>query len=44
MRLHALEPEVGHRRQGLTEAQEGLEFAERLLGTNRETRGVGPQR
>ncbi len=43
-RLDALDAEVGHLRQELSEAQERLDFAERLLAQNRETRGVGPQR
>ena len=43
-RLEALDAEVGHLRQELGEAQERLDFAERLLAQKRETRGVGPQR
>ena len=43
-RLEALDTEVGHLRQELSEAQERLDFAERLLAQKREARGVGPQR
>ena len=43
-RLEALDAEVDRLRQELSEAQERLDFAERLLAQKRETRGVGPQR
>lgn len=42
-RLEALDAEVGRLRQELGEAQERLDFAERLLAQKRETRGVGPE-
>jgi hypothetical protein len=43
-RLEALEGEVGKLRQELSEAQERLDFAERLLAQGAEARRVGPQR
>ncbi len=42
-RLEALEAEVSKLRQELSEAQERLDFAERLLAQRPETRRVGPQ-
>ena len=42
-RLDLLETEVGSLRQELTEAQERLDFAERLLAQGREPRRVGPE-
>jgi hypothetical protein len=42
-RLQALEDEVGHLRQDLAEAQERLDFAERLLG-QQSTARVEPPR
>jgi hypothetical protein len=41
-RLDALEGEVGTIRRELTETQERLDFAERVLAQGRETRRVGP--
>lgn len=43
-RLEALGAEVNHLREELSETQERLDFAERLLAQRPETRGVGPQR
>jgi len=43
-RLEALEAEVSKLRQELSDAQERLDFAERLLAQGPETRRVGPQR
>jgi hypothetical protein len=43
-RLEALEGEVGKLRQELSETQERLDFAERLLAQGRETRRMGPER
>ena len=43
-RLEALEAEVSKLRQELSETQERLDFAERLLAQGRETGRVGPQR
>jgi flagellin-like hook-associated protein FlgL len=42
-RLEALDAEVDRLRQELGEAQERLDFAERLLAQKREPRGVGPE-
>jgi hypothetical protein len=42
--LEALEVEVGQMRQELTEAQERLDFAERLLAQRPEPGRVGPER
>ncbi len=42
-RLQALEQEVGTLRQEMVEAQERLDFAERLLAQGPEARRVGPQ-
>lgn len=42
-RLEALEVEVSQQRQELGEAQERLDFAERLLAQGQEARRVGPQ-
>jgi hypothetical protein len=42
--LEALEGEVSKLRQGLTEAQERLDFFERLLARGPESRRVGPER
>ncbi len=42
--LEALEVEVSRLRQELSETQERLDFLERLLAQERETRRVGPQR
>jgi|SRR3990172_6668973 len=42
--LEALEAEVSKLRQELSEMQERLDFAERLLAQGPETRRVGPQR
>lgn len=42
-RLEALDAEVSRLRQELGEAQERLDFAERLLAQKRETRGAGPE-
>jgi hypothetical protein len=42
-RLDLLEGEVGSLRQELTEAQERLDFTERLLAQGREARRVGPE-
>jgi hypothetical protein len=42
-RLEALEGEVGELRRELTEAQERLDFTERVLAQGRETRRVGPE-
>jgi hypothetical protein len=42
-RLDLIEGEVTSLRQELTEAQERLDFAERLLAQGREPRRVGPQ-
>jgi hypothetical protein len=41
--LEALEIEVGKLREELTETQERLDFAERVLAQGQETRRVGPQ-
>jgi len=43
-RLEGLEAEVSNLRQELTEAQERLDFAERLLARGAEARRVDPQR
>ncbi len=43
-RLEALEVEVSELRRELSETQERLDFAERLLAQGPETRRVGPQR
>jgi hypothetical protein len=43
-RLEALEADVSQLRQELSEAQERLDFVERLLAKGPEKRGVGPQR
>jgi hypothetical protein len=43
-RLEGLEAEVGKMRQELSDAQERLDFAERLLAQGAEARRVGPQR
>ena len=43
-RLEALEADVSQLRQELSEAQERLDFAERLLARGPEKRGVGPER
>jgi hypothetical protein len=42
-RLEALEVEVGNVRRELSEAQERLDFAERVLAQGPEGRRVGPQ-
>lgn len=42
--LEALELEAGKLRQELSEAQERLDFAERLLAKDAESRRMGPQR
>jgi len=42
--LEALEAEVSKLRQEVSEAQERLDFAERLLAQGPEARRVGPQR
>jgi hypothetical protein len=42
-RLDLLESEVTSLRQELTEAQERLDFTERVLAQDRETRRVGPE-
>jgi hypothetical protein len=42
-RLDLLEGEVSGLRQELTEAQERIDFAERLLAQGREQRRVGPE-
>ncbi len=42
--LEALETEVSKLRQEVSEMQERLDFAERLLAQGPETRRVGPQR
>lgn len=41
--LEALELEVGKLRQELSDAQERLDFAERVLAQGRDARRVGPQ-
>lgn len=43
-RLDALDAEVGKLRQELSEAQERLDFAERLLAQRPDPRRVGPER
>ncbi|MGH7628017.1 MAG: hypothetical protein ACREOF_01220 [Gemmatimonadales bacterium] len=43
-RLEALEAEVSTLRQELSETQERLDFAERVLAQEPDTRRVGPQR
>jgi anti-sigma-K factor RskA len=43
-RLDALDAEVGRLRQELSEAQERLDFAERLLAQRPDPRRVGPER
>lgn len=43
-RLEALEAEVSRQQRELTEAQERLDFAERLLAQGAEARRMGPQR
>ena len=43
-RLEALEADVSRLRQELSETQERLDFAERLLAQGPEARRVGPQR
>lgn len=42
--LEALEADVSKLRQELTETQERLDFTERMLAQEAETRRVGPQR
>jgi hypothetical protein len=42
-RLHALEQEVSTLRQEMLETHERLDFAERVLAQQPETRRVGPQ-
>jgi hypothetical protein len=42
--LEALEIEVGDLRRELNEAQERLDFTERVLAQGQETRRVGPER
>jgi len=42
-RIEELEIEMGRLRQELTETQERLDFAERVLAQPQETRRVGPQ-
>ena len=42
--LEGLEVEVGQLRQELTEAQERLDFTERLLAQGPEARRVSPER
>jgi hypothetical protein len=43
-RLEALESEMGDLRRELTEAQERLDFAERVLAQAPDARRVGPER
>jgi hypothetical protein len=43
-RFEALDAEVSKLRQELSETQERLDFAERLLAQGRETRRMGPER
>jgi predicted outer membrane protein len=43
-RLEALEAEMGNLRQELSETQERLDFAERMLAQGPEARRVDPQR
>ncbi len=43
-RIEALEAELGHVRLELSEAQERLDFVERVLAQGPEDRRVGPQR
>jgi hypothetical protein len=43
-RLEALEVEVGSMRRELSETQERLDFAERVLAQGQESRRVGPER
>ena len=43
-RVEALEGEMGHLVQQLSETQERLDFAERVLAQSPETRRVGPER
>lgn len=43
-RFEALEGEIGKLRQELSETQERLDFAERLLAQGREARRMGPER
>lgn len=43
-RLEVLEAEVSNLRQELSEAQERLDFAERLLAQGPDSRRVGPER
>jgi anti-sigma-K factor RskA len=43
-RLDALDAEVGRLRQELSDAQERLDFAERLLAQRPDPRRVGPER
>ncbi len=43
-RLEALDDDVGTLRRELSEAQERLDFTERLLAQDAEARRVGPQR
>lgn len=43
-RIDELEAEVGDLRQSLSEAQERLDFAERLLSQTQDARRVGPDR
>ena len=43
-RFEVLEAEVSNLRQELSEAQERLDFAERLLAQGPESRRVGPER
>lgn len=42
--IEALEGEMSQMRQELSEAQERLDFAERLLAQERDARRMGPQR
>jgi hypothetical protein len=44
VRLELLEADVSNLRQELSEAQERLDFAERVLAQGAETRRVGPER
>ena len=43
-RLEALEAEMSHLRQELSETQERMDFAERLLAQRPEAHRVGPER
>ena len=42
-RLEDIEAEIGNLRQELSEAQERLDFAERVLAKGQESRRVGPE-